>query len=179
MLCGVALAATALLVGPAQARQRPAAAPGAIAIRVLDAHTGKPIAKEPLGVWLEKGIIARKSPTEAPTYITNSEGNAIVPLPPDAGVDDLSLWILRDIPCEPYNNVDYLLDYSIEKILTHGVVSDNVCGKAHHAAVPGVLIVFVKHHPWWQIGSAVPLSLQATPSAEARTGRKGASRSSI
>ncbi|MGH9477494.1 MAG: hypothetical protein ACRD1C_14410 [Terriglobales bacterium] len=125
--------------------------PQRIVIRILEAHSGKPINKEPLGVRLEKGITLTKSPVTAPVFVTDKAGNAVIPYRPSVGIDDLSLWVLKDIPCEPYNNVDYKLDYPIAKILAHGVVSDNVCGKAHHVAVPGVLIVFVKHHPWWQI----------------------------
>ncbi|MGH9413495.1 MAG: hypothetical protein ACRD0Y_07115 [Terriglobales bacterium] len=135
----------------AQAATR-APAPQRVVIRILEAHSGKPINKEPLGVWLEKGVTLTKFPIVAPMFVTDKDGDAVIPYHPGADVDDLSLWVGRDIPCEPFNKIDGNLNYSIEKILTQGVVSDNVCGKARHVPVPGVLIVFVKHHPWWTIG---------------------------
>lgn len=139
--------------------------PNHVTIRILEAHSGKPVAHEKLGVWLEHGIVLIKSPTDAPAFWTDKQGNATIPLDPRPSINDLSLWVMDDIPCEPFNHIDFKLDYPIEKILAHGVVSDNVCGKARHVPVPGVLIVFVKHHPWWQISALPELSPSAVSAA--------------
>ncbi len=153
------LAIRLLLVLCAGAGLTPRLSAQHITIRVLEAHSGQPVNHEPLDVWTGKGRIinspARHFPS--PTYWTNSKGDAIIPY--HAGDDGLSLVDWHDIPCEPHPPTDPHLNFSLQKIIEHGAVADNVCGKARAVPEPGVLVVFVKHRPWWQIGEATPTRL--------------------
>lgn len=120
-------------------------------IRILEAHGGKPVKNELLNVWVGRGLVI-DSPDRgkvSPLYRTDSHGDAIVLVSP--GADTLSLIVGTDIPCEPHSATDPDLNFSLDKILRYGAVSENVCGKARAKPEPGVLIVFVKHRPWWQI----------------------------
>jgi len=130
-----------------------------IVIRILEAHSGKPVSHETLNIWMGRGkrINSPNRAELAPVFLTDAQGNAVIPLRP--GDDGLSLIVGGDIPCEPHPPTDPDLNFSLQKIIERGAVTDNVCGKARAVPEPGVLIVFVKHRPWWQIGEASPTRL--------------------
>lgn len=143
-----------------------ASRPKTFVIRTLEAHSGEPEARVALNVFL--GVEKRKPLPLAqedeqaragryPVYFTTAGGDATVPIiPADSLI--LSLIVGTDIPCEAHAPDDPNLHFSLKEILERGVVADNVCGKARATSVPGVLIIFVKHRPWWRMGEIRPPS---------------------
>jgi hypothetical protein len=44
----------------------------------------------------------------------------------------------------------YIIEYSLDEILSTGVVGENLCGKAKSPRQPGVLIIFVRPRTFMQ-----------------------------
>lgn len=51
--------------------------------------------------------------------------------------------------CHPKHQSPVPLSYSIQEILEHGIVGENVCGKIKVEARPGQLFLFVRPSPWY------------------------------
>jgi hypothetical protein len=42
------------------------------------------------------------------------------------------------------------VDYSLDKIISEGIVAENFCGKQHTQPVPGVFVIYVRNRTFWE-----------------------------
>jgi hypothetical protein len=132
------------LVAAIMAGQQPIQNAGAeattrtVTVRLLNGKNGKPIKNENPNIWI--GDAARPS-----NRYTNSRGEIVV------SVTDTRSQELRVLP-DWYSDCRFKDDseagmqvkYSLEEIMTTGVVSENLCGKHRIGPTPGVLVLYVR-----------------------------------
>jgi len=109
-----------------------------ITVRLINGKTGKPMRNDTPNIWLGDA----KNPIN---LHPNSNGEAVVK------VNDAQLQAVRVLP-DLYADCRFKGDsiaglnvkYSLEEIITTGVVSANVCGKNRVDPTPRVFILYVR-----------------------------------
>jgi hypothetical protein len=109
-----------------------------VIIRFLNGKNGKPIKGDRPNILLGDSINLGNPRTD-------SRGEIVVNVK-DAQFRDLRVSpnIYKDCRIKPDNTLGYNVKYSLEEIITTGIVSANVCGAKRIDPVPGVLIVYVR-----------------------------------
>ncbi|MGD0429407.1 MAG: hypothetical protein ABSC10_22095 [Candidatus Acidiferrales bacterium] len=135
----LSLIAAACVAGPhpiQNASSEPTAR--AIKFRLLNGKNGKPIKNENPSIWIGDA-------TEPINPYTDSHGEIVV------NVTDIRSQQLRVLPdwdadCRFKGDSDagMQVKYSLNKIITTGVVSENLCGKRRIDPVPGVLVLYLR-----------------------------------
>ena len=114
-----------------------------ITVRMLNGKNGKPIRHEVPNIWLS---------------------NAKYPSNPLAEKGEVTLEIdstqPREIRVMPNYYVDcrfkgdtiegLSLKYSVDEIVSKGIVGGNLCGQVHAAPAPGVLVLYVRPRTFWE-----------------------------
>ena len=114
-----------------------------ITIKVLNGKTGKPVWRESPNIWVDK------EPSINP--YTNLHGKAKIKVSNRA----TQLWMTPDFGHEcrwkddPSTKTRF--PYSIAEILRTGVVSQNFCGAAAIAPIPGVLVFYELPSTWREL----------------------------
>ena len=108
-----------------------------IILRLLNGRTGKPITDRSFNVWLgSSGNVL---------HDTNSSGEIKLDV---AKITPPSIRVLPDhrFDCRSERDVTSgdRTEYSLDEILSKGVVGENLCGHAKSPPEPGVLIIFVR-----------------------------------
>jgi hypothetical protein len=108
-----------------------------ITVRFLNGKTGKPIKDDVPNFWFGDTIGAMN-------YPTNSKGEVIL----RATGTDKEIRVLPNLYADCRFKSDTptgrLIEYSVQEIDAHGIVSDNVCGTHHISPIPGVLVIYVR-----------------------------------
>jgi len=114
-----------------------------ITIKVLNGKTGKPVWRESPNIWIDK------EPSINP--YTNLHGKAKIKVSSRA----TQLWITPDFGHEcrwkDGDSTKTTVPYSIAEILRTGVVSQNFCGAATIAPIPGVLLFYELPSTWQEL----------------------------
>jgi hypothetical protein len=122
--------------------------PSKITVRFLNGKNGHPIKDDTPNIWFDDNV----SPDLIPH--TDKNGEVIVPIP--AG--RLKIRALPNLYADcritsGSSDPAMKMAYSLETILNQGIEGDNLCGKFHAAASPGVLILYVRkrtfHEKMW------------------------------
>lgn len=113
-------------------------------IRVLDGRNGQPVAKEHVQIILDnapKGTRALDLPTD-------KDGNAVLHFDGKA----VSFEIEADyyIDCRPFQRNAPRPFYSVDRVLSFGMATDNNCGKFRKSPQPGEIVFFVRPARWWE-----------------------------
>jgi hypothetical protein len=111
-----------------------------IRIRVLDGRNGKPITNEVLQIWINE---ESNGPYGLPT---GKDGVAMLEVPAGG-----LLWVHSNwyVDCRPYTK-EARASYSVDDIISFGIVAGNRCGKRSFEARRGELILFVRPLHWWE-----------------------------
>jgi hypothetical protein len=135
----LSLIAAAFMAGPHPV-QNASAEPTTrtIKLRLLNGKNGKPIKDDNPTIWI--GDV-----TDRIERYTDSHGEVVFT------VTDIRFQPLRVLPdwyadCRFKGDSDagMQVKYSLEEIITTGVVSENLCGKRRIDPVPGVLVLYVR-----------------------------------
>jgi len=112
---------------------------GKIILRMLNGKSGKPIWRHDLtNVWLgdEKSYSLHR---------TDSKGEIVIDF---SNVEPFEIRILPSTYADCRFRGDQtsarLVRYSLDEIVSKGVVGENLCGKARASPTPGVLVVYVR-----------------------------------
>jgi hypothetical protein len=124
-----------LVVCPAQ---QEAAVAGKIVLRMLNGKTGKPIWRHDYAnIWLGNAAVFNRS--------TDSRGEVII------DVSNVQPPEIRFLPNTYFDcrskrdNTSFReVKYSLDEIISKGVVGENVCGKTRVSPTPGVLVMYVR-----------------------------------
>lgn len=108
-----------------------------ITVRLLNGKNGKPITDREFNIWLgDRGNVLRN---------TDSNGEIKMYI---ADVTPRTIRVLPDFRFDCRSKQDFgrgdRIEYSLDEILSRGVVSQNLCGSAESRLYPGVLIIFVR-----------------------------------
>ncbi|MGC1415992.1 MAG: hypothetical protein WA817_11955 [Candidatus Acidiferrum sp.] len=119
-----------------------------IVVRILNGKTGWPIWSESPNIWIG-GSNSVINPW------TNWKGEISLELPKVASreVRVLPDWY-ADCRYSGDQEEGAKVKYSIDEILEHGIVTENVCGKKRAKPVPGVLILYARPRTWkekWEL----------------------------
>ena len=120
-----------------------------IVIRMLNAKNGHPIGDASVNVWLGDEVSALQKIPDAKDEI----GLDL------AGVEPRTIRVMPNMrmDCRSSNGHSPPGDkipYSLDEILSKGIVGGNVCGKATAPSTPGVLILFfrpMKFYERWML----------------------------
>ena len=132
------MAAMLLLLPVACSAQQTNASPGKVVIRILNGKTGKPARRhDSNNVWLGDGdnLLLQSSPKGE---IMVDVGNARpfeIRFTPNTYFD---CRFQRDVSSGRY------VKYSLEEIISKGIVGENVCSKTRASPTLGVLVVYVR-----------------------------------
>ncbi len=110
-----------------------------IVIRLLNGKNGHPISDTSVNVWLGNEI-------SASLMVPDAEDEIGLDL---AGVEPRTIRVAPNmrLDCRSTNGHSPPGDqipYSLDEILSKGIVGENVCGKATASPTPGVLILFFR-----------------------------------
>lgn len=119
---------------------------GSIVIRLVNGRTGKPIRDRQVNIWLgaeRMASIDANAHGEIPVDLTATSSHEIR-FSPD---------FRHDCRFDTGFSKGDTLPYSLDEIMTHGIVGANLCGKATSTPTPGVLILFLRPRTmmesWW------------------------------
>jgi hypothetical protein len=108
-----------------------------ITVRLLNGKNGKPIPDRNFNIWIgDAGNVLHDtdSQREIKLDVTNAKPRTIRVLP--------------DFRFDCRSNRDFgrgdRIEYPLDEILSKGVISKNLCGKATSQRQPGVLVIFVR-----------------------------------
>jgi hypothetical protein len=106
-----------------------------IVVRVLNGATGKPITHEIAGTRL--GNDTQKN------YRTDHNGEVVLTIGASQA-KDVEVWLTNFyIDCETYGNEDgQIARFSLDEIISKGLVAENRCGGIRLNPLPGLLIVY-------------------------------------
>jgi hypothetical protein len=108
----------------------------AITVRLVNGKNGKAITDKAFNIWLGnsfEGLHDTDAKGEIKLDVTNIEPRKIRVLP-DFRFD-----------CrESHGSGGDRIEYSLDEILSAGVVGENLCGRAGSLRQPGVLVIFVR-----------------------------------
>jgi len=117
-----------------------------IVIRFLNGKNGKPIRDKQVTIGLGKsGAIARDA---------DSKGEIPLDIP---GVEPRELRVRPDDYFDCRFKHDQMgpggleLKYSLDEIVSKGIVGDNFCGKAHVSPTPGVLTLYLRPRTFMEL----------------------------
>ena len=112
-------------------------------MRFLNGKTGKPVTDENPNIFFDDAEAASLLPH------TDAQGEALLDLPPKTDHLRMRSNLYADCRIRPMEDgigAGEPIKYSVAAIQTQGLVGDNLCGKFHAPASPGVLILYVR--PW-------------------------------
>ena len=173
ILKSVPIAALALVAAlPLHVRSVPRAggAPGPraeITIVILNGRNGRPMKH----LWVTMYTVPRMPKDYPPgpewtgwwsssqpfSLRTNRSGAGTVRAPRSGAIEVIPGGFTED--CRPpfpnsqhpkYPSPGDVALYPVARILSHGTVSDNTCGKGHAVPVPGRLVIFVRPMTFWE-----------------------------
>jgi hypothetical protein len=108
-----------------------------ITIRLLNGKNGKPITDRDFNIWLGNSNNLLRD--------TDLRGEIKMDV---TDVNPRKIRVLPDFRFDCRSKQDFgegrLIEYSLEEILTKGVVGNNLCGKATSLPQPSVLIIFAR-----------------------------------
>ena len=102
-------------------------------VRVLDAHNARPVSGEKVNVHI-KGI------RDDATYTTDSNGIFIVDASKNAELSVATEWRVTCL-AKKHSGVPM---FTVQQILTSGVVEPNTCGRAKAELIPGTITIFTR-----------------------------------
>jgi hypothetical protein len=128
---GISILLLATMLCPAQQSK--------IVIRLLNGKNGHPISDASVNVWLGNDISAWQK-------VPDAKDEIVVDL---AGVEPRTIRVAPNMrmDCRSSNGHSPPGDkipYSLDEILSKGIVGGNVCGKATASPTPGVLTLFFR-----------------------------------
>jgi hypothetical protein len=109
-----------------------------IKVRLVNGKTGNPIKNDTPNIWFGDA-------THPINPATNSDGEAVVNVNV-AQFQELRIMpnLYADCRVKEDRNTGMRVKYSLEEIITRGVVSENLCGKPRTAPIPKVLVLYVR-----------------------------------
>ena len=102
-------------------------------VRVLDAHNARPISGEKVNVNI-RGI------RDDATYTTDANGIFIVDASKDAELSVATEWRVTCLE----KKQSAVPMFTVQQILTSGVVEPNTCGRAKAELIPGTITIFTR-----------------------------------
>jgi hypothetical protein len=122
----------------AQQVTSPSASSNRIIIRLLNGRNGKPIRGENPNIWLG-------NPAKVPASQTDSMGEIALDIG-DVRPREIRFRGNYFVDCrgKTQREVPQNIKYSLDEILTTGMVSENDCGKSRVTPTPGVLILYLR-----------------------------------
>jgi hypothetical protein len=133
-----------VLLMPRSAAQRqntPRTTPNKIILRLLNGKNGKPIRFELPNIWVGSARAPVNPRTDAKGEIQTDVSGAE---PRTVGV--MGNWY---VDCRA-EGVPLGTKYSIDTILSKGIVTENNCGKAWVEPTPGVLVIYLRPMTFWE-----------------------------
>jgi len=111
-----------------------------IAVQVLDGRNGKPIANQRVLVFVGASSEAAKSHAEHTDLTTDKDGLGILRVHPDQ-TQWIQVWADGRVLCYPDPNQS---SFSIDAIMSTGIVAPNSCSGVMKDPTPGHLIIFAR-----------------------------------
>jgi hypothetical protein len=160
----VAILAALALAAPAVAPQaRQAHRPVLIKIMLVDGNSGKLIKNGSADVWIGAAEPDTPAIWNSGYFVggekyggldpvrSRRDGAIVFAVKPEPGrwIDVIAHAPFASRQCEPHIYF-FGLAYPLADVLQHGIVSDNVCGKARAVPVPGTLVIYIRHETFWE-----------------------------
>lgn len=111
-----------------------------ISVQVLDGRNGKPIPNQRVLVFVGGSSEAAKSHAEHTDLTTDKDGLGSLRVHPDQ-TQWIQVWADGRVLCYPDPNQS---SFSVNTIMSAGVVTPNSCSELVKEAVPGHLIIFAR-----------------------------------
>ena len=157
LLIGAALAAAVPMPGPGPARGPRADAK--VTILLLNGKNGRPMKRTLLNITIFPRMPKPNPPgpawagwpeTRALYPQTDRKGEATIRAPMNGAVEVFAGGY--DVPCSPPlpNSRSPNALYPVGRIVSHGTVTENTCGKGHAVPVPGRLVIFARPMTFWE-----------------------------
>jgi hypothetical protein len=108
-----------------------------VVVQVLNGKNGKPIRDRKFNVWLGDGGMLLLD-TDAAGKIQLDVANV---QPPKVRVNPNTRFDCRN---KRDFGSGYKIEYSLDEILSKGIVGTNLCGSRTRAPVPGVLVIYLR-----------------------------------
>jgi hypothetical protein len=139
------MAGTLLLLLAVCTAQTTNANPAKIVIRILNGKTGKPARHhDSNNIWLGDGdnlLLQSNSKAEITIDISDARPSEIR-FAPNTYFD---CRFQRDVSSGQH------VKYSLEEIISKGIVGENLCGKTRTSPIPGVLVVYVRQKTFLEL----------------------------
>jgi len=111
-----------------------------IAVEVLDGRNGKPIPNQRVLVFVGASSEAAKSHAEHMDVTTDNDGLGTLSVHPDQ-TQWIQVWADGRVLCYPDPNQS---SFSVDKIMSAGIVTPNSCSEVVKDPMPGHLIIFAR-----------------------------------
>ena len=111
-----------------------------ISVQVLDGRNGKPIPNQRVLVFVGSSAEAAKSHAEHTDLTTDKDGLGTLRVHPDQ-TRWIQVWADGRVLCYPDPNQS---SFSVDTIMSAGVVTPNSCSEVVKNGVPGHLIIFAR-----------------------------------
>jgi len=129
----LALSTLLLITAPCPAQQNK------VIVRMLDAKNGHPIRDASVNIWLGEDVSASQMIPDAKGEIDLDTAGVI---PHTLRVEPNMLMDCRS--ANGHSPPGEQIPYSLDEILSKGIVGANVCGKATASPTPAVLVLFFR-----------------------------------